>query len=146
MTGNPGKRPLAPMAKVIQIAGAVETPEPARPLGQAGMALWARAWRSGRAWLSIDTDLELLQIACEQLDERVALRIRVLRENDGQERQALRQLDKQIIANLSLLGFTPTDRARLGLAEVKAASKLEEIRASQARRVAPKVAQQDHAS
>jgi hypothetical protein len=33
-----------------------------------------------------------------------------------------------IAVNLGVLGFTPTDRTRLGLAEVKTASKLQELR------------------
>jgi hypothetical protein len=32
-----------------------------------------------------------------------------------------------IVANLSLLGFSPTDRVRLGIAEVKKQSRLEEL-------------------
>jgi len=39
----------------------------------------------------------------------------------------LAEIEKQIAANLSLLGFTPTDRSRLGLAEIKAKSKLQEL-------------------
>ena len=34
-------------------------------------------------------------------------------------RAALRALDRQLVSNLSLLGFTPSDRARLGLVKVK---------------------------
>jgi hypothetical protein len=41
----------------------------------------------------------------------------------------LTQLTKLVQENLSLLGFTPADRTRLGVAEVKAASKLEELMA-----------------
>jgi UPF0755 protein len=50
--------------------------------------------------------------------------------NDGRldERKALRSLEKQIVENLSLLGFTPTDRSRLGIAEVRKLSKLEALR------------------
>jgi len=32
-----------------------------------------------------------------------------------------------IVSNLSLLGFTPADRSKLGVAEVKAQTKLEEL-------------------
>lgn len=39
---------------------------------------------------------------------------------------ALRQLDKQVDSNLSLLGFTPSDRSRLGFVQVKTRSKLQE--------------------
>jgi hypothetical protein len=46
----------------------------------------------------------------------------------------LRELEKNITNSLSLLGFTPTDRSRLGVAEVKAKSKLEELRAKRDQR------------
>jgi hypothetical protein len=45
-----------------------------------------------------------------------------------------------ITSNLSLLGFTPTDRTRLGIAEVKVASKLEELMKRKAERVASSMA------
>jgi hypothetical protein len=99
-----------------------------RPLGTAGKSLWDRSWNAGRGWLSPQTDIETLLIVCEQLDERVVLRIKVIRESDKDDRKALRDLDKQIMSNLSVLGFTPTDRSRLGLAEVKAQSTLEKLR------------------
>jgi hypothetical protein len=72
-------------------------------------------------------------MTCELLDERWNLRIQVMSSNRPDERKALRELDRQLVANLSLLGFTPTDRTRLGVAEVKRQSKLEELksRASQ---------------
>ena len=50
-----------------------------------------------------------------------------MQNNDPTERRGLRSLDAQIERNLSLLGFTPADRSRLGVAEVRAASKLEEV-------------------
>ena len=67
-------------------------------------------------------------MTCEMLDERWNLRIQVLRDNRPEERKALRDLDRQLVANLSLLGFSPVDRSRLGVAEVKRQSKLEELR------------------
>jgi hypothetical protein len=42
------------------------------------------------------------------------LRLRLLNGGDWRDRAQLRQLEKLIAQNLSLLGFTPTDRARLG--------------------------------
>jgi hypothetical protein len=67
-------------------------------------------------------------MTCELLDERAQLRAQVMNNNRPDERKALRDLDRQLVANLSLLGFTPTDRSRLGVAEVKRQSKLEELR------------------
>jgi len=55
------------------------------------------------------------------------LRVKVMQTDDATMRRGLRELDRQIVSNLSLLGFTPSDRSRLGVAEVKAKSKLEEL-------------------
>jgi phage terminase small subunit len=48
-------------------------------------------------------------------------------EYDMIARRALRELNKQIITVMSLLGFDPTSRARLGITEVKTRSRLQEI-------------------
>jgi hypothetical protein len=132
-TGNPGGRKL-PDTGVVELLPAIDqTPEPARPLSNTGRQLWERAWRSGRAWLA-DTDTELLLLTCEQLDERQILRMNVLQKNDWRDRAGLRALDKEIAANLAMLGFSPVDRTRLGVAEVKAQSALEEVRRRRAQR------------
>lgn len=130
-TGNPGRRPLP--ATVVALPPVDQTPDPLRPLAAAGQGLWERAWSVGSAWVSAHSDIDLLQIVCEQLDERNALRLAVLRLNDKDDRKALRELDRQIVGNLSLLGFTPTDRARIGVAEIKAQSTLEKLRAARAK-------------
>lgn len=105
-----------------------DVPEPPRELGDAGLELWNRTWLSGFTWLSVNTDIHLLAMTCEQLDERVGLRDLVLSSPDAwRERAALRELEKAIRSNLSLLGFTPTDRMKLGIAEVKTKSKLAEF-------------------
>jgi hypothetical protein len=46
----------------------------------------------------------------------------------------LRELDSRLISNLSLMGFTPADRSKLGVAEVKAISKMEALKRRQAER------------
>jgi len=73
-------------------------------------------------------DIELLQMICELIDERQALRMKVLVDQDWRDRAALRSLDAQVLDCLSLLGFTPVDRARLGFVEVKIKNELEEFR------------------
>jgi hypothetical protein len=77
----------------------VDPPPPSRPLGAPGQALWDRAWRDSQ----VTPDADSLLLLCEQLDERVSLRIRVLREGDWHEREALRKLDHQITVSLRLL-------------------------------------------
>jgi hypothetical protein len=79
-----------------------------------GWELWERFWTAGSSWLKID-DAELIMLTCEAEDERAILRRLVFQDpNDWRARVSLRQLDKSITDNLSLLGFTPTDRARIG--------------------------------
>jgi hypothetical protein len=124
--GNPGKRPLP--ATTIAIPTSPIAPIPHRPLGPAAQQFWERVWSVGFTWISPQMDVELLQMVAEQIDERVALRMRVLKQNDWRDRAALRSLDAQVLDCLSLLGFTPVDRARLGFVEVKIKNELEEFR------------------
>lgn len=127
MLGNPGKRPLPSGDGVVVLERASETPEPPRELGVAGSALWNRVWERGISWISPDVDIELLVMTCESMDERADLMRVVMSEGESRDRRALRALNSEIVSNLSLLGFTPADRSRLGVAEVKARSKLEEL-------------------
>jgi hypothetical protein len=130
LTGNPGKRALPKEGSLVLLPSLYEVPDPPRPLvTTAAKELWERTWSMGQTWLSPSTDIELLLMTCEMIDERWNLRIKVLQDNRPEERRGLRELEKQIVNNLSLLGFTPTDRSRLGVAEVKRVSKLEELRA-----------------
>ena len=134
LIGNPGKRALPEQSAIMLIPQASQTPEPARPLLKYGQELWNRVWESGINWISPNTDLELLLMTCEMIDERWNLRVRVMTDNSPKDRRGLREIDKQIVSNLGLLGFTPSDRSRLGVAEVKKMSKLEELMAKKANR------------
>ena len=137
MLGNPGKRALP--SNAIEIAMVTETPQPTRPLLKYGQELWDKVWSMGATWISPNTDSELLLMTCEMIDERWNLRVKVMQTDDARLRRGLRELDRQIVSNLSLLGFSPADRSRLGVAEVKAASKLEELMLRKAKRVASTV-------
>jgi len=120
----------APKGNVTLLPPAEGPPTPPRPLGPEGRRLWARVWDAGKTWVSPGSDLDMVLLACETLDERVALRLRLLQAGDAadwRERVALRQLDEQIVQLLSLLGFSPTSRSRLGVAEIKRVSALEEL-------------------
>lgn len=135
-TGNPGKRALP--EPVVQLAAVASIPAPPDTLADKGLAVWDRLWTAGQAWLSPATDLDLLTRLCEAHDEREALRDAIADEgymvtgSMGQRRanpllSELRALESQMTKYESLCGFTPTDRARLGYAEVKRASKLDEL-------------------
>lgn len=127
LTGNPGKRPLPDENSILLIPQATEIPEPPRPLLKYGQQLWDRVWEQGINWVSPHSDLELLLMTCEMVDERWNLRVLVMKENHPKDRMGLRELDKAIVRNLSLLGFSPSDRTRLGVAEVKKMSKFQEL-------------------
>ena len=127
MLGNPGKRPLPETSEIQLLEPGEGLPVPDRPLGKPGLELWDRVWESGATWISPHTDMELLLITCELVDERWSLRAKVLQNEDPKQRRQLNDLTRIIISNLSLLGFTPTDRSRLGVAEIKKQSKLEEL-------------------
>ena len=127
MLGNPGKRAMPDENSVVLLQQVEQTPEPPRPLLKYGQDLWDRIWGMAATWVSDTSDLELLTMTCEMVDERWNLRVKVMQSDDPVMRRGLRELDRQIVSNLSLLGFTPSDRSRLGVAEVKAKSKLEEL-------------------
>jgi hypothetical protein len=101
MATLPGQRsetPPKPPTQPTHVA-----PDPPRYLGQHGRALWDRAWERGRSWV-VETEVELLLLVCEQTDERQALRVQVLRDNDWRERAGLRALDRAIQDGLTILG------------------------------------------
>jgi hypothetical protein len=144
---NPGKpaeskrltnsRHYKPNSVVYVLPKAEETPEPMGELGESGLRLWHEAWQLGRNWISTKSDYSLLLMTCQQLDERDILRAYVLENIEAwHERAGLRVLERDIASNLSALGFTPTDRMKLGLAEVKTVSKLDELMERKANRVA----------
>jgi len=106
----------------------MEPPEPPRPLGVEGLKLWTRIWEQGRTWISSKSDLEMVTLLCESMDERSQLRYLVIKgTGDWRDRVALRSLDAQLQTLLSLLGMSPTDRTKLGVAEVQARSKIQDL-------------------
>ena len=120
----------------LEIVNETDTPQPLRPLGEAGGDFWLKVFETGGRWISHKTDITLVQIVAEQLDERESLRASVMAEKGSRERSGLRELEKALVSNLSLLGFTPSDRSRLGVAEVKTESKLEQLMRMKAEREA----------
>lgn len=126
--GNPGRHPLPDEGAIEVLRPAGVIPEPPRPLLEPGKKLWERTWASGINWISPDTDLELLLMTCEMVDERWNLRIKVMQSDNMQMARRLDNLSRIIAANLSLMGFSPSDRSRLGLAEVARVSRLAELK------------------
>jgi hypothetical protein len=131
LLGNPGKRAM-PSPEIVLYSG---SREPLQPLGVAGMALWDSVFGEGELWVSPRTDVAWLQVVCELLDRREVLKEEW--QTDPTNRQinmSLLETEKLLQSGLGLLGFTPSDRSRLGVAEVKAKSKLEELMERRANR------------
>lgn len=104
----------------------LEPPQAPIDLAEQGLAFWNLAWRV--TWISASTDLTLVAMTSQNIDERQQLREAILSNPDDRKlRTSLREVEKQILSNLGLLGFTPSDRSRLGVAEVQKESKLEAI-------------------
>jgi len=133
LLGNPGKRAMPGEESTITLfSGKVE---PLSPLGEAGQKLWDSVFNDGELWISPRTDVAWLQVVCELLDRREVLKQEWMADPaDRKLNMSLLETEKLLQSGLGLLGFTPTDRSRLGVAEVKAKSKLEELMERRANR------------
>jgi len=131
--GNPGKRALPKSAETVALsAGRVE---PHQPLDWAGMLLWNRVFNVGQTWISPQSDVELLLLTCKQLDRQIVLEQKfVEKPDDYHVHRQLLDLESQIVSNLGKLGLTVDARSKLGLAEIKAETKMEQLRKRQQER------------
>ncbi|NBT48041.1 MAG: hypothetical protein EBT07_09545 [Actinobacteria bacterium] len=131
--GNPGRQKLPKISETIALpAGYVE---PHQPLGVAGKMLWERVFGLGQTWISPRSDVELLLIVCKQLDRQLLLEEQVnLAPADFHASRQLLELENAIVRNLGLLGLSVDSRSKLGLAEIKAETKLEQLKRRQEER------------
>jgi hypothetical protein len=126
-TLRPGRLPAAGLTEIKRLPEEEVAPEPPPQLKAKGRELWSSVFDNGK-WLWQGVDRHLVELTGELLDERQELRLLTDQQPENTRlRAALRQLDKQLVSNLSLLGFTPSDRSRLGLVQVKTRSQLQEL-------------------
>lgn len=145
--GNPGKRtlsnPVTALAPVTVITHVSDEPEDGADLVRALLDAGASAW------IGTTDQLAVLRMVSDGWDRRRRL-LAFLAEHGGSyaassdrggerwyprpEVAELRDLEKQITTWLSSLGLDPASRGRLGVAEVKVRSKLEELRTRAAQR------------
>lgn len=137
-TGNPGKRALPDLKNVIALPAI--KPNVPEHLSEAGQKMWLDV-QAVAPWLA-NSDAIILTELCEKMDRKNELAARwevaepVLYTDKGYAYpnplyKMLLNIEAEIIKALSLLGLTPTDRTKLGVAEVKARGKLEELLATQ---------------
>lgn len=133
LQGNPGKQRLNVSDAIAPLE--YRYVDPLRELGSVGKAFWDTIFGAGEIWISIRTDLALVQLVCELMDRREFLREAFLADPISRPvNMSLLDTEKQIVSCLSLLGFSPADRTRLGLVSAKTKSKLQEFLADKAAR------------
>jgi hypothetical protein len=96
------------------------------PVFKPAADLFVEIMQAGSAWFAKSDSVQLAMLR-ESLEERE--RLLPVAESSTEARKQLRELNREIADWLTQLGFNPTARARLGLAEVKAASTLEKLQA-----------------
>lgn len=127
LQGNPGRRPIHETEVVDVPFGVAVAPD---GLGAAGLSLWQTVYEAGELWVSSRTDSHLVEQVCRQMDRVAELReLWLVDPADRSLNTTLLETEKAVQSGLSLLGFTPADRTRLGLVSARAKSKLEEIMA-----------------
>lgn len=136
--GNPGKRALPAHAETVALAP-LTTADAPESLGPGGRRAWQHMMASC-PWLG-ESDRDALFLLCQKIDRRDEMveelksqPFVLVSEKTGFQYAhplvgMLSTIETDIVKMLSLLGMTPTDRTRLGLAEVKAQSTLERLRA-----------------
>jgi P27 family predicted phage terminase small subunit len=126
LQGNPSKRAIRTNDAIAPLEyGYIEPPV---ELGKVGKRFWDSIFGAGELWISIKTDTQLVQLVCEQLDRRELIKEQIQADpTDPTWYRQANEVEKAIVTGLSLLGFSPSDRTRLGLVSAKTKTKLEEI-------------------
>jgi phage terminase small subunit len=91
--------------------------------------MWRHIWSMAVTWVSPDSDLHEVVEACRLADDLAVARRRFRATTEPADAKSVTAMSKALTEALSVLGFNPTARTRLGVAEVKKMSKLEELRA-----------------
>ena len=132
--GNPGKQKLPDLKNVISLPQ-IKSDAPIH-LSDAGKKLWTDV-RSIAPWIAT-SDSKLLIELCEKMDKKYELQAKMAKSEfvlftDKGYAYAnplfvmLNTVEGDIIKLLSLLGLTPIDRSKLGVAEVTAKGKLAQL-------------------
>lgn len=127
-TTTAGGRPLPDRRDVVSLPAAQSLPEYPTDIGPEGAAVWRSIWAHGVVWISPATDLHAAELAARLADDLAVARRRYQAVGDPKDGRMVVSLSKAFSDALADLGFNPTARARLGVAEVTRVSKLESLR------------------
>lgn len=140
--GNPGKQKLPDLKNVIALPQ-IKSDAPIH-LSDNGKKLWSDV-REMAPWIA-STDGKLLIELCEKMDRKYELQAQMAQSNfvlytDKGYAYAnplfgmLNTVEGDIVKLLSLLGLTPIDRSKLGVAEVTTKGKLAQLLEQQKKNV-----------
>ena len=132
--GNPGRRPLPKLSTVSVLPMADGTPPPPTDLLLEGRDLWERAWNQAITWLSPVSDFKQVEHACRLADDLAVARKIYRTTRSGQDGRLVVHLSTEFMKALGTLGFTPSSRSQLGVAEVKRVSALEQLLSNSSKR------------
>lgn len=138
--GNPSHKSLPEAPLPNQGLPAASSIPPAPPLGIDGSELWAQIWSAGKSWLSPESDAAIITLLCQAHDEAEEIR-RALAIGEVSRTYVLpngswvthpyvsqlKELRSQMTAWLAAIGFSPADRSRMGLGEVRQVDALDEL-------------------
>jgi hypothetical protein len=122
-----GGRPLPKSGEIVALPMAEGVPPLPVGIEADGAELWKRIWQQGLTWISPQSDMAAAVEACQVADDLAIARRRYRATSDPKDAAALVALGKRFDDALSVLGFNPTARSRLGVAEVKRASALQNL-------------------
>jgi len=112
---------------LVMLPMAQDVPAVPPELRAAGRALWALVWEHGMTWISPVSDMAAVGLACQLADGVVKANERYMVTGEPRDARAWVAISVAFSRALSALGFDPTARARLGVAEVKAASAIDKL-------------------
>lgn len=129
-----GGRKLNELSVVTALPMADKTPEPPAMLQADGLNLWNRIWDNAITWLSPVSDMNAIENACKLADVVSASRVKYMATLESADARAYVAVNKSFTDALASLGFDPVSRSRLGVAEVKKMSALEQLVANRQQR------------
>jgi P27 family predicted phage terminase small subunit len=143
---TPGHKRVSPPGTAVVVQGSITSsiafphdklPEMPAHLGKRGQVEWFKIWDNG-PWLHPEEDYRWVEMICEAYDEIESFREEIkvvglmIKNYAGADTAnpligEIRKAQALIMKCLSVLGYSPSDRARLGLAEIKVQSGLADL-------------------
>lgn len=113
---------------VIPFVPVEDVPDVPADLQVEGQKLWVAIWEAGASWINPACDMFLVEQVARLKDLAVVAGNRALVTTDPGDVRAAIQANEAVNKTLASLGFSPSDRAKLGVQQAQAVSTLEKLR------------------